>query len=295
MIGLCLITYPIIMKGDFTMATHNFANQLTPFSREILDLRELFVLLTYSCNGNCPFCIERNVHEKGFLSDENFEKALNFAQEKGLTTIFLHGGEPSIHPHIVQFAKMAKNSGFIVKMFTNGISQGKIKKLDGILDEITISYRGSNSLSYIQSDWKTPLVLQIMVTESDFPTLDSLKSTIQDAMKTGMHIRLNTLNPVNQYAYDNQYVSYLEEMFLNLPDDKIQCASNKVMFLIDSINIPIRMSNKSLNPGHIKYSMDPNGNIHCKFDRHFEEIVKNPVMEEKLKQAEKKLEHLRTL
>ena len=57
--------------------------------REIMDLRELFVILTYHCNGNCEYCIERNVHQKGMLSDENFEKALTFAKEKGLTTIIL--------------------------------------------------------------------------------------------------------------------------------------------------------------------------------------------------------------
>lgn len=56
--------------------------------REIMDLRELFVILTYNCNGNCEYCIERNVHQKGMLSGENFEKALTFAKEKGLTTIF---------------------------------------------------------------------------------------------------------------------------------------------------------------------------------------------------------------
>ena len=50
--------------------------------------------------------------------------------------MFLHGGEPSIHPNVVDFAKTAKENGFLVKMFTNGIAKNRIKKLDGILDEI---------------------------------------------------------------------------------------------------------------------------------------------------------------
>ena len=66
--------------------------------REIMDLRELFVILTYNCNANCECCIERNVHQKGIISDESFDKALSFAKEKGLTSIFLHGGEPTLHP-----------------------------------------------------------------------------------------------------------------------------------------------------------------------------------------------------
>ena len=35
--------------------------------REIMDLRELFVILTYHCNGNCEYCIERNVQQKDQL------------------------------------------------------------------------------------------------------------------------------------------------------------------------------------------------------------------------------------
>ena len=54
------------------------------------------------------------------------------------------------------------------------------------------------------------------------------------------------------------------------------------------------MSNKSLNPGHIKYSMDPNGEIHCRFERHFENIVKNPKIEKQLEKAEIKLNRLRS-
>ena len=258
---------------------------------EVIDLRELFILLTYQCNGNCPFCIERRIREKGFLSDENFEKALNFSKEKGLTTIFLHGGEPSLHPKVVEFAQKAKDCGFLVKMFTNGIAKNIIKKLDGIVDEIFISYRGDYSLQYKQDEWKSTLTLQVLVTESDFPTLESLKEFIKKVRKTGMHLRFNTLNPVNQYSYDNQYVSYLEEMFNNLPDEQILCASNKAMFRIDGVGI--RMSNKSLNPSHLKYSMTPTGEINSNFERHFDEIVKNEQLEKLLSVSKDKLDRLR--
>ncbi len=274
------------------MYTHDSISGITTFSHEVLDLRELFVLLTYQCNGNCPFCIEKNIGEKGFLSDKNFDRAIDFSIEKGLTTIFLHGGEPTVHPHVVEFAKKAKKDGFLVKMFTNGINYNRVKELDGIADEITISYRDSSSLKYNQAEWETRLTLQILVTEADFPTLASLKRFISTAKETGMNVRVNTLNPVNQYAYDNQCVSYLEEMFLNLPDDKIVCASNKVMF--DAVGFRVRMSNKSLNPGHIKYSMDPNGNIRCRFERHFDTIIPKAEIEKQLEKAEIKLNRLRS-
>jgi hypothetical protein len=81
-------------------------------------------------------------------------------------------------------------------------------------------------------------------------------------------------------------------MFLNLPDEKIFCASNKVMF--DAGGFRVRMSNKFLNPEHIKYSMDPSGEIHCRFERHFESIHTNPKIEKQLEKAEIKLSRLRS-
>ena len=258
--------------------------------REIIDLSELFVLLTYQCNGNCPYCIERRIGEKGFLSEEDYDKALSFAKEKGLKTIFLHGGEPTIHPDVVKFAKKAKDAGFTVKMFTNGIFKKRIYELDGIVDEIAISYRDESSLSYNQNDFKSRLLLQVLVTEDKFPTFDYLKDFLKKAKETGMHVRINTLNPVNQWAYEHQYVSYIEDYFLALPDEEILCASNKAMFWIDGIGF--RMSNKSLNPGHLKYSMTPKGEMQYQFERFFDEIVKDENMEAKLKPGRDKLNRL---
>lgn len=270
-------------------ATENRSG-ITTHPREIMDLRELFVILTYKCNGNCQYCIERNVHQKATLTDEDFEKALDFAKEKGLSTIFLHGGEPTVHPNVVEYAKKAKERGFLVKMFTNGINLDTIKEMDGILDEIIFSYRGEYSL-HNQSEWKTPLSLQVLVTQSDFPTLESLREFIVEKKATGMKIRLHTLNPVNQYSYDHQYVSYLEEMFMTLPDNQIYCASNKAMIAFEGVGI--RLTNKSLNPSHLKYSMSPEGEIRSNFKRHLEEIVKDDKIEVLLQQSQEKLMRLR--
>lgn len=266
---------------------------IVPHWKEAIDLRELFVLLTYQCNQNCPFCIEPKLHKEGFITTENFKKALVFAEEKGLKTIYLHGGEPTIHPNVVEFAKMAKEAGFLVKMFTNGIEKEKIKEMDGILDTIFISYRGDYSLMYNQTEWKSPLVLYTYVTEEIFPTLESLKDFFAKAKKTGMTIKVHTLNPVNQWAYDHQYVSYLEKIFLEIPDDEIYCVLNKVSFDLDGIRII--MANKSLNPAHLKYSMDSNGETHEQFDRGTPKIVKNDELEKKLAIADEKVRRLREI
>lgn len=175
-------------------------------------------------------------------------------------------------------------------MFTNGIAIDKIKQLDGILDEIIFSYRGEYSL-HDQKEWKTPLSLQVLVTQAEFPTLEDLKAFIVEKKATGMKIRIHTLNPVNQFSYDNQYVSYLENMFMELPDNEIFCASNKVMMAYEGVGI--RLTNKSLNPSHLKYSMTPAGEIQSNFKRYFNEILKNDTMEALLQKSQGKLMRLR--
>ncbi|MFT8029337.1 hypothetical protein ACMYLY_23710, partial [Salmonella enterica subsp. enterica serovar Enteritidis] len=84
-----------------------------------------------------------------------------------------------------------------------------------------------------QSEWKTKLALEVLVTEKEFPTLNSLLDFLAYARQaTGMNVYANTMNPVNQGAYDSQYVSYLEELFLSIPIDDIFCTSNKATFIL---------------------------------------------------------------
>lgn len=263
--------------------------------RELHDLQEFFCSLTRQCNSNCAFCIEREVHTGGFINKENFISGVNFAKEHGLNNFFLHGGEPTMHPDIVDFAHIAKNAGLTVKMFTNGKKVEVLKQLDGIVDEFKISYRGSESMQFIQSEWKTKLALEVLVTEKEFPTLNSLLDFLAYARQaTGMNVYANTMNPVNQGAYDSQYVSYLEELFLSIPIDDIFCTSNKATFIL-SDGTRARLGNKSLNPNHMKFSMTPDGVIHDHFERHFEIIEHNSELDEKLALADKRLEQLRKL
>ena len=143
-------------------------------------------------------------------------------------------------------------------------------------------------MQFIQSEWKTKLALEVLVTEKEFPTLNSLLDFLAYARQaTGMNVYANTMNPVNQGAYDSQYVSYLEELFLSIPIDDIFCTSNKATFIL-SDGTRARLGNKSLNPNHMKFSMTPDGVIHDHFERHFEIIEHNSELDEKLALADKK-------
>ena len=265
-------------------------------SREKHDLQEFFCLLTKRCNSNCTFCIEKEVHSGGFITWSNFKESVSFAKENGLNNFFLHGGEPTLHPDIVKFAEYAKEQGLCVKMFTNGLRYDVLKSLDGIVDEIKVSYRSEAvSFRFKQSEWKTKLYLGILATEDEFPTEQCLLNFVHYAHdKTGMEVYVNTMNPVNQGSYANQYVSYLEDKFLSLPLDEIFSSYHKAGFY-HSDGTRVRMGNKSMNHGHPKYSMDPDGQIHDHFDHATASIKHDEKLDLLLAPGKARLEILRSL
>ena len=129
---------------------------IVPHPLEHEDLRQIYFLLTYACNKACPYCIEPNVHSGKYITKDLFVSGMRIAKELDFQTLYLHGGEPTVHPNVVRYAELAKNEGFHVNMFTNGIRQDVLHKLDGIVDEIRFSYEpGLEFMLMDQAEWKS--------------------------------------------------------------------------------------------------------------------------------------------
>lgn len=238
---------------------------IVPHPLEVEDLRQIYFLLTYACNKNCPYCIEPNVHLQKYMSKEKFVAAMKIAKELDFTTLYLHGGEPTVHRDVVEFAELAKLEGFQVKMFTNGIREDVVRELDGIVDEIRFSYEpGLEFMLKDQSKWKSRIKLYLMATTESYPTEESLMKVVNQALDLGMGAKIRTLNPVNPYAYKYQFVPYLHNRLLDMPEKDIICDGNKAAYRMEN-GVIVRLGNMQLNPGHLKYSVDPDGVLHSRF------------------------------
>lgn len=238
---------------------------ITPHPLEVEDLRQIYFLLTYACNKNCPYCIEPNVHLQKYMDKEKFIAAMEIAKELDFTTLYLHGGEPTVHSRVVELAELAKLEGFQVNMFTNGIREDVIRNLDGIVDEIRFSYEpGLEFMLKDQSKWKSRIKLYLMATTESYPTEESLMKVVNRALDLGMGAKIRTLNPVNPYAYKYQFVPYLHNRLLDMPEEEIICDGNKVAYRMEN-GVIVRLGNMQLNPGHLKYSVDPDGVLHSRF------------------------------
>lgn len=239
---------------------------ITPHPRENEDLRQIYFLLTYACNKACPYCIEPKVHSGGkFMTEQQFVAGMSLAKLLDMQTLYLHGGEPTVHPEVINYAVLAKQAKFHVNMFTNGIRMDVLKSLDGIVDEIRFSYEpGLEFMFQEQKNWKSRVKLYIMATTENYPTEESLMSVVNRALELGMGCKVRTLNPVNPYAYEHQFVPYLHKRLLEMPEKNIICDGNKAAYRMEN-GVIVRLGNMQLNPGHLKYSVDPDGVLHSRF------------------------------
>lgn len=246
---------------------------IVPHPLEDEDLRQIYFLITYACNKACPYCIEPQVHSGKYMNEKRFITAMEIAKKLDFKTLYLHGGEPTVHRNVVKYAKLAKKEGFHVNMFTNGIRQDILEQLDGIVDEIRFSYEpGLEFMLKNQSAWKSRIKLYIMATVESYPTEYSLMKIVDQAINLGMGVKVRTLNPVNPYAYKFQFVPYLHRHLLEMPEEEIFCNGNKAAYRMNN-GVIVRLGNMQLNPGHLKYNVDPDGVLHSRFTHSNKKLI----------------------
>lgn len=238
---------------------------IIPHPLENEDLRQIYFLLTYACNKACPYCIEPNVHSREYMNEEKFITGMQIAKQLDMKILYLHGGEATVHRNVVRYAELAKAEGFQVNIFTNGIRQDVLEQLDGIVDEIRFSYEpGLEFMLKDQTMWKSRIKLYLMATTKSYPTKEHLMNVVERALSLGMGVKIRTLNPSNPYAYKYQFVPYLHRPLFEMPKEKIFCDGNKIAYRMEN-GVIVRLGNMQLNPGHLKYSVDPKGVLHSRF------------------------------
>lgn len=120
--------------------------------------------VTNLCNQRCPICLAY-VEAMGFAYHppvEYFEKIFkHFQNQDPKPNMCFFGGEPTVHEDFLKIVRMAKDYGFQVQLFTNGIrlaDRAYCEELcsmgiqvnfsfDGTKPEIYNSLRGDNSLA----------------------------------------------------------------------------------------------------------------------------------------------------
>ena len=99
------------------------------------------LIITDICNRSCPYCFaalktgqgesdETMAPEQASknLSDDDFERYLDFLKASGEKSLKLLGGEPTVHPNLPNFVRRGIEEGLEVTIFSNGVWSEKISR-----------------------------------------------------------------------------------------------------------------------------------------------------------------------
>ena len=109
-------------------------NQLLSEGRvEISRLTNTRVKVRTPCQWTCNFCHMEGNHNSVSIRDRKIleDTILAFRDKFGFNDVHFTGGEPSIHPRIVEYVSLAKQHGFTVKMTTNAQASVSMHTLKG--------------------------------------------------------------------------------------------------------------------------------------------------------------------
>lgn len=120
---------------------------LTPFTQ--LDFPgELACIVWFAgCNLRCGYC--HNPEMVRSVGEKPWAEVLAFLEQRRgrLTGVVFSGGEATLHPHLIAFAREVKALGYKLKLDTNGTRPDVVKALldENLLDMVAMDYKASRA------------------------------------------------------------------------------------------------------------------------------------------------------
>lgn len=112
--------------------------------------KSVHLYITNECNLDCKKCYYRSVHDpKQEITIQNIKKLFQEWKLYGLTSIAIGGGEPILHPNIIEIVKLGRELGYFMAVTTNGTILKNIKP-----NRVHISY------DEIHPTWKNEGLIQ---------------------------------------------------------------------------------------------------------------------------------------
>ncbi len=113
-------------------------------------IKKTVIVLGYTCNNKCIFCINWDKREIPASSFSKIKKEIVDAKMRGTTYLEFVGGEPSTRPDIIELVKFAKELGFdTIMTATNGrmysYSDFAKKMFEAGLNSLVFSIHGHTS------------------------------------------------------------------------------------------------------------------------------------------------------
>jgi MoaA/NifB/PqqE/SkfB family radical SAM enzyme len=86
---------------------------------------------TLRCNQSCEFCFNRTMPFLPDMSFDDFKVMLEKLVALRVRTLDIIGGEPTLHPHLIDMVRAASQRGLGVNISSNGTNTAVLDKLRG--------------------------------------------------------------------------------------------------------------------------------------------------------------------
>jgi MoaA/NifB/PqqE/SkfB family radical SAM enzyme len=96
--------------------------------------------LTYACTWRCVFCYNPRHHDVRRLSAEEWGTVIGDLRQLGTLQVTLTGGEPLAHPEFFTIARLVRDQGLVLRLFTNGqlVDGPEVAARIGALDPLSV-------------------------------------------------------------------------------------------------------------------------------------------------------------
>lgn len=102
----------------------------------------LQIFITNRCNLHCPQCFYRERLGMGDIPLENYKRIVLRFKKKNIKKVILLGGEPTLHPDLLQMILWNHECGLKTTIYTNGFKMNVFEKIPIGFAEIRVGTHG---------------------------------------------------------------------------------------------------------------------------------------------------------
>lgn len=265
----------------YALIQKNFTAEKRPF--------KFFIELTYKCNLRCIHCyrgegVNSSCASNVFLEKERVIHLIDEIEHIGAVEVIFTGGEPFLHPNILDILKYATSKNFLVTVLTNGNYLSNIEKVKELKEcdiyDIRVSIYGCEENHDVMTTIKGSYKRSIQALRNLNKTLGigtavyvvtrlnyvDHEKVINFFMNEGINVSVNpSLTPTSEGNLDPLKLRITPEMFYSIATEH-----------------KLPLSGTSCSAGLSRFRISPNGDLSpCELipDITFGNVYKNDLDE----------------
>lgn len=193
----------------------------------MINISTAWLTTNYTCNCKCNWCYAQRTFSKCNYMELGYAKKLvRYLKEKGVKTITLIGGEPTLYPNLIELINTIKRENMQVRLVTNGFMFKEEKFVEKIIstkiDGINISIKGA--------------------TEEEYYT-NTKRYGLYDMLKGYKNLKTKGMNPTFSYVVTDNNTKKFGELINMLQKEQI----NKLIIQFEKPVLNLKLDNKTMD------------------------------------------------